>query len=86
MKRLMIVDDDVFTISALKNLISSYDGYETATIAYDVDSALEKITKTRDIQLLLLDMQLRDGLSLDLMLQLRERSIRVPILILRIYP
>ena len=63
MKRnILIVEDDVFIAENVKLILGSFEGYETASIAYDMEDAL-KLLDEQSFDLALLDIDLGDGPS-----------------------
>lgn len=85
MIKLLMADDHPIVREGLKQILSKY---EDIAVAGEAETCMEVLKKVRqhDYDLVLLDINMPDGIGLDILEEMKSRHPKLPVLILSAYP
>ncbi len=77
MYRVVIIEDDLLSVEVLKDIISThFTNYEVVGVFFSVNESIEKLANL-EFELMLLDMELGDGLGFEILSKLEEIDFEV---------
>ena len=85
MIRVLIADDHLIVREGLKQVLSKYIDIEVVAEAETCQQVLKKVDE-ETFDVILLDVKMPDGLGLDIIKKIQEKSTDLPILMLSAYP
>lgn len=84
--RIAIVDDHEIIVEGLKMILNKFSDFETVMTAKDGNEILHKLSRNKNVDIILLDMNMPGLSGIDLLIKLLNMYPEIKILVLTIHP